>query len=117
MRMRMMMITRMMIMMITRMIRIITKNLRIIIRVNIIRTITITMKTMRTSKLIMRMIKAMTVTGVNIIITIKLWIVRIARVITIIIRIRISAMPIEKNDYDKYNDDDDITIVIKMRRE
>ena len=58
--------------------------------------ITITMKTMRTSKMIMRMIKAMTVTGVNIIITIKLRIIRIARVITIIIRIRISATTIGK---------------------
>ena len=68
--------------------------------------------------MIMRMIKAMTVTGVNIIITIKLRIIRIARVISIIIRIRISAMTIEKNDYDEYNDDDDdITIVIEMRRE
>ena len=72
---------------------------------------------MRMSKMIMKMIKAMTVTGVDIIITIKLRIIRIARVISIIIRIRFSAMTIEKNDYDKYNDDDDITILIKMRRE
>ena len=70
------------------------RKLRIIIRVNII--ITITMKTLRVAKMIMRMIKAMRVTGVNIIITIKLRIIRIARVITIIIRIRISAMMIEK---------------------
>ena len=76
------------------MIRIIRKKLRIVIRVNII--ITITMKTMRISKMIMRMIKAMTVTGVNIIITIELRIIRIARVITIIIRMIISAMMIEK---------------------
>ena len=54
------------------------------------------MKTMRISKKIMRMIKAMTVTGVNIMITIKLRIIRIARVIKIIIRIRISAMMIER---------------------
>ena len=46
--------------------------------------------------MIMRMIKAMTVTGVNIIITVKLRIIRIARVITIIIRMRISAMTIGK---------------------
>ena len=51
---------------------------------------------MRISKMIMRMIKAMTVTGVNIIIRIKLRIIRIARVITIIIRIRISATTIGK---------------------
>ena len=70
------------------------RKLRIIIRVNII--ITITMKTMRVAKMIMRMIKAMRVKGVNIIITIKLKIIRIARVITIIIRMRISAMMIEK---------------------
>ena len=38
----------------------------------------------------------MTVTGVNIIIAIKLRIIRIARVITIIIRMRIGAMTIEK---------------------
>ena len=68
------------------------RKLRIIIRVNII--ITITMKTLRVAKMIMRMIKAMRVTGVNIIITIKLRIIRIARVITIIMRIRISAMTI-----------------------
>ena len=42
------------------------------------------------------MIKAMRVTGVNIIITIKLRIIGIARVITIIIRMRISAMTIGK---------------------
>ena len=70
--------------------------MRIIIRVNII--ITITMKTIRVARMIMRMIKAMRVTGVNIIITItiKLRIIRIARVITIIIRMRISAMTIGK---------------------
>ena len=44
----------------------------------------------------MRMIKALRVTGVNIIITIKLRIIRVARVITIIMRMRISAMMIEK---------------------
>ena len=71
---------------------------------------------MSSSKLIMRMIKAMTVTGVDIIITIKLRIIRIARVTSIIITIRFSAMTIEKNDYDN-NDDDYITIVIEMRRE
>ena len=77
------------------MIRIINeRKLRMIIRVNII--ITITMKTMRVARLIMRMIKAMRVKGVNIIITIKLRIIRIARVIIIIIRMRISAMTIEK---------------------
>ena len=76
------------------MIRIIRKKLRIILKVKII--ITITMKTMRISKMIMRMIKAMTVTGVNIIIRIKLRIIRIARVITIIIRRRISATTIGK---------------------
>ena len=54
--------------------------------------ITITMKTIRVA----RTIKAMRVTGVNIIITIKLRIIGIARVITIIIRMRISAMMIEK---------------------
>ena len=48
------------------------------------------------TRMIMRMIKAMRVTGVNIIITIKLKIIRIARMITIIIRIRISAMTIGK---------------------
>ena len=69
--------------------------MRIIIRVNII--ITITMKTIRVARMIMRMIKAMRVTGVNIIITtIKLKIIRIARVITIIIRMSISAMTIGK---------------------
>ena len=46
--------------------------------------------------MIIRMIKAMRVTGVNIMITIKLRIIRIARVITIIIRMRISAMTIGK---------------------
>ena len=44
----------------------------------------------------MRMIKALRVTGVNIIITIKFRIIRVARVITIIMRMRISAMVIEK---------------------
>ena len=77
--------------------------MRIIIRVNII--ITITMKTIRVARMIMsmarmitRMIKAMRVTGGNIIITItiKLRIIRIARVIIIIIRMRISAMTIGK---------------------
>ena len=69
--------------------------MRIIIRVNII--ITITMKTMRVARMRMRMIKAMRVTGVNIIITpIKSRIIRIARVIIIIIRMRISAMTIGK---------------------
>ena len=58
--------------------------------------ITITIKTMRVARMIMRMIKAMRVTGVNIMITIKLKIIRIARVITIIIRMRISAMTIGK---------------------
>ena len=48
------------------------------------------------AKMIMRMIKAMTVTGANIMITINLKIIRIARVITIIIRMRLSAMMIEK---------------------
>ena len=61
----------------------------------------------------MRMIKALRVTGVNIIMTIKLRIIRIARVITIIIRMRISAMTTNDNDND--NDDDDITIVIKKK--
>ena len=70
------------------------KKLKIIIRVNII--ITITLKTIRQARMIMRMINAMRVTGVNIIITIKLRIIRIARVITIIIRMRISAMTIER---------------------
>ena len=42
--------------------------------------------------MIIRMIKAMRVTGVNIIITIKLRIIRIARVITIIIRMRIGTV-------------------------
>ena len=46
--------------------------------------------------MIMRMIKAIRVTGVNIIITIKLRIIRKARMITIIIRITISAMMIER---------------------
>ena len=66
-------------------------------------TITTTMKTMRVSRMIMKMarmimrlIKAMRVTGVKIIITIKLRIIRIARVITIIIRMRISATTIGK---------------------
>ena len=59
------------------------RKLSMIIRVNIV--MTITMKIMRLAKMIMRMIKAMRVTGVNIIITIKLRIIRIARVITIII--------------------------------
>ena len=69
--------------------------MRIIIRVNII--ITITMKTIRVARMIMRIIKAMRVTGGNIIITtIKLKIIRIARVITIIIRMSISAMTIGK---------------------
>ena len=54
------------------------------------------MKTMRMARMIMRMIKAMRVTGVNIIITIKLRIIRIARVIIIIIRMRISIMMIGK---------------------
>ena len=58
--------------------------------------ITIAMKTMRVARMIMRMIKAMKVTGVNIIITIKLRIIRIARVITIIIRMSINAMMIGK---------------------
>ena len=83
----------MMIMMMIR-IRVIKKTFRIIIRVNII--ITITMKTIRVARMIMRMIKAMGVTGGNIIITIQLKIIRIARVITIIMRMRISAMTIEK---------------------
>ena len=74
--------------------RIIRKQLRIIIGVNII--ITITMKTTRVARMIMRMIKAMRVTGVNLIITIKLRIIKIARVITIMIRMRISAMMIGK---------------------
>ena len=81
-----------MMMMMTRIIN--ERKLRMIMRVNII--ITITMKTIRVARMIMRMIKAMRVTGVNIIITIKLRIIRIARVITIIIRMRISAMTIEK---------------------
>ena len=51
---------------------------------------------MRMARMIMRMIKAMKVTGVNIIITIKLRIIRIARVITIIIRMSINAMMIGK---------------------
>ena len=54
------------------------------------------MKTMRVARMIMRMIKAMRETRVNIIITIKLKIIRRARVITIVIRMRISAMTIEK---------------------
>ena len=58
--------------------------------------ITIIKKTMRMARMIMRMIKAMKVTGVNIIITIKLKIIRIARVITIIIRMRINVMMIGK---------------------
>ena len=64
--------------------------------VNII--ITIAMKTMRVARMIMRMIKAMKVTGVNIIIiiTIKLRIIRIARVITIIIIMSINAMMLGK---------------------
>ena len=44
----------------------------------------------------MRMIKALRVTGVNIIITVTLKTIRVARVITIIIRMRIGAMMIEK---------------------
>ena len=76
-------------------IRITRKKLRIIMSVNII--ITITMKTMRMARMIMRMIKAMRVTGVNIVITtIKLKRIRIARVIIIIIRMRISIMTIGK---------------------
>ena len=51
---------------------------------------------MRMARMITRMIKAMRVTGVNIIITIKLRIIRIARVIIIIIRMSISAMTIGK---------------------
>ena len=50
------------------------------------------MKKMRLARMIMRMIKAMRVTGVKIIITIKLRIIRIARVITIIIRMRIGTV-------------------------
>ena len=50
------------------------RKLRMIIRVN--KIITLTMKTMRVARLIMRMIKAMRVKGVNIIITIKLQIGR-----------------------------------------
>ena len=46
--------------------------------------------------MIMRMMKALRVTGVNIIITTKLRIIIIARMITIVIRIRISAMMIGK---------------------
>ena len=84
----------MMIMMIRIKIRIIRKQLRIIIGVDMI--ITITMKTMRVARMIMRIIKAMRVTGVNIIMKLKLRIIRIARVITIIIRTRISAMTIGK---------------------
>ena len=70
------------------------RKLRMIIRVNII--ITVTLKTMRMARMIMRMIKAVRVTAANIIITIKLRIIRIARVTTIIIRMRISAMTIQK---------------------
>ena len=55
------------------------------------------MKTMRMARTIMRMIKAMRVIGVNIIITIKLRIIRIARVMVINIRMRISIMMIEKS--------------------
>ena len=51
---------------------------------------------MKMARMITRMIKAMRVTGLNIIITIKLRIIRIARVITIIIRMSISAMMIGK---------------------
>ena len=51
---------------------------------------------MRISKMIMRMIKAMRLTGVDIIITIKLRIMRIARMIIINIRTRVSAMTIGK---------------------
>ena len=51
---------------------------------------------MKMARMITRMIKAMRVIGVNIIITIKLRIIRIARVMVIIIRMRISAMMIEK---------------------
>ena len=64
---------------------------------------TITIKTMRVARMIMRMarmitrmIKAMRVIRVNIITTIKLRIIKIARVITIMIRMRISAMTIGK---------------------
>ena len=53
-------------------------------------------KTIRLARMIRRMIKALRVKGANIIITIKLRIIGIARVITIIIRMRISAMTIEK---------------------
>ena len=73
------------------------------------------MTTMKVAKMIMRMIKAMRETRVNIMITMKLRIIRIARVITIIKKIRISAITIEKNDNDDDNDDDDIMIVIKKR--
>ena len=48
------------------------------------------------ARMIMRMIKAMRVTGVNIIMTIKLRIIRIARVMVIIIRMRIRIMMIGK---------------------
>ena len=51
---------------------------------------------MRVARMIMRMIKATRVTGVSMIITIKLRIIRTARVITIIIRMSINAMTIEK---------------------
>ena len=55
------------------------------------------MKTIRVARMITRMIKAMGVTGGNIIITtIKSRIIRVARVIIIIIRMRISAMTIGK---------------------
>ena len=54
------------------------------------------MKTMRMARMIMIMIEAMRVIGANIIITIKLRIIRIARVIIIIIRMRNSIMMIEK---------------------
>ena len=50
------------------------------------------MKKMRLARMIMRMIKAMRVTGVKKMITIKLRIIRIARVITIIIRMRIGTV-------------------------
>ena len=95
-------ITTMRMIMMMIMIRIINeRKLRIIIRVNIIiTTIVKTMRMarmiMRMARMIMRMIKATRVTGVNIMITIKLRIIRIARVTTIIMRMRISAMTIEK---------------------
>ena len=60
------------------------------------KTMRVTRTIMRVARMIMRMIKAMRVTGVNIIITIKLRIIRTARVITIMIRMSINAMTIEK---------------------